>query len=132
MPPAMPPRQSSADSIRSARIMNGGFAPSDLSTPISRVRSITVVYMVRKITSKPMETARAIMAPMNPWNICRGHQGEQIFQRAHGVTRKVLRLPHVFHHIFRVLRACAFDEENRGLVMRANKILQRGDGNENA
>ena len=42
--------------------MNARFAPIDFKTPMSRVRSITVVYMVRKITSNPMEMASAIIA----------------------------------------------------------------------
>ena len=34
-------------------------------TPMSRVRSMTVVYMVRKITSRPMAMASAIIAWIN-------------------------------------------------------------------
>ena len=44
--------------------MNFLSAPRDFNTPISRVRSITVVYMVKKITSRPMAMAKAIIASM--------------------------------------------------------------------
>ena len=52
----------------------------DFSTPISRVRSITVVYMERKITRKPMATARAIMLltkASKPGQTGRGHQATE-------------------------------------------------------
>ena len=45
--------------------MNARPAPSDFRTPMSRVRSSTVVYIVKKIISKPMATARPIMALIN-------------------------------------------------------------------
>ena len=41
---------------------------SDFSTPMSRVRSITVVYIERKITRNPMATAKAIMLFTNGSN----------------------------------------------------------------
>ena len=43
---------------------NQWLAPSDFRTPMSLVRSITVVYMVRKMTRSPMVIARKIMALM--------------------------------------------------------------------
>ncbi len=39
-------------------------APIDFRTPMSRVRSITVVYIESRITRKPIETASAIMLSM--------------------------------------------------------------------
>src|SRR5207245_385173 len=56
--------QFAADSVSSARTMNERPAPCDFSTPMSLVRSITVVYMVKKITSSPIEMASAIIALM--------------------------------------------------------------------
>src|SRR5258708_608721 len=47
-----------------------------------------------------------------PRNIGRGHQGQQIFQGANGVARKIIRLAHVFYYIVRVLGTCSLDEEN--------------------
>src|SRR5258708_13713197 len=60
----MPKMQSAADSVSRARTMKLRVAPSDFSTPISRVRSMTVVYMVRKMTRRPMAIASEIMAWM--------------------------------------------------------------------
>ncbi len=39
-------------------------APSDFKMPISRVRSVMVVYMDRKMTRNPIPTAMAIMTVM--------------------------------------------------------------------
>src|SRR6516162_5346960 len=64
MPAAMPKKHSSVVSVRRDRTIRSLLAPRDLSTPMSRVRSRTVVYMVRKMTRRPMETARAIMELM--------------------------------------------------------------------
>ncbi len=59
-------------------------APSDFKIPISRVRSVMVVYMERKMTRNPMPTAIAIMARnkvVEPGEIIRGHQRHVLFNR---------------------------------------------------
>ena len=43
-------------------------APSDFKIPISRVRSVMVVYIDRKMTRNPIPTATAIMAVTNAFS----------------------------------------------------------------
>src|SRR6202041_1074142 len=106
----MPKRQSTADSVSSARMMNARFAPIDFNTPISRVRSITVVYIVRKMTSRPIETASATI------------------ERANGIAWK--DGADFVHHVVGVLGARAFQQKDRRFVARADQFLQRYDRNE--
>ena len=68
-------------------------APRDFSTPISRVRSMMVVYIERKITRKPMTTAMPIITLMKraeTREIRGGHQRHEILQRPNLITRQKL------------------------------------------
>src|SRR5215472_2334416 len=65
MPTIIPAKASTRVSRRMARTMYNLDAPSDFKMPISRVRSITAVYMDWKITIKPMTTAMPMTTAIN-------------------------------------------------------------------
>src|SRR5262250_803312 len=68
IPNPIPQRQSSVVSLRIISTIYPFDAPSDFSTPISRVLSMIVVYIERKITRNPIATAILIITLMNALN----------------------------------------------------------------
>jgi len=82
---------------------------------------MTVVYIVRKMTSSPMVMASMIIALMKdsrPGIFGRGHQGEIVLERPDGYSGK--EVAHVFHHILGVFGTCTFHKEDACLVPRAH------------
>ena len=106
-------------------------APSDFSTPISRVRSMIVVYIERKITRNPIATAMLIMMLMNgprPGTVDDVISDKIILQRPHFVAGQQ-RLDFIRRR-GRLVGTVALDEKHGRLVARAGHFLQGGHQNE--
>ena len=133
IPAMIPIAVRSVASLRMTEMIYVFDAPSDFKIPISRVRSVMVVYIERKMTRKPIPTASPIITEINTFsagNIIRSHQIHIFVHRQNRIVRQ--QCLDGFGGLLGITGVRALDEERRRFVLCTHQILERGQRNKPA